>query len=285
MDRGVDLGRVPLLDPTEVGALAGQIEAGVLAGALLAEPRLPWGCDASRPELRLLQQQGERARQRFIVANLRLVALVTRSFASEASAPSDLFQEGCLGLITAVQRFDHRRGLRFSTYALFWIRAAVGAAAGRQVGAPQIPTSRAEQLRAVRGLEAELAQQLARPPTATELASVLGRTPAWTSALLAHRAPQSLDALDWTVVESVTGVEPVEGPGPDLGWVRELLDRLPDSEREVIGLRLGFVDGRPRSRAEVARTLQQPVGRIGRIEFRALNRLREHCPQQALDQL
>ena len=285
MDSRVDLGREPLLDSADVCVLAEQIEAGVLAGALLAEPTLPWGCDASLFELRLLQQQGERARQRFIVANLRLVALISRSFASEGAAPADLFQEGCLGLMAAVQRFDHRRGLRFSTYALFWIRAAVGAAAGRQVGAPQVPTSRAEQLRAVRGLEAELAQQLARPPTVAEVASVLGRTPAWTSALLAHRAPQSLDALDWSVVESVAALEPDDDPDTGLGWVRELLDRLPDAEREVIGLRLGFIDGRPRSRAEVARTLDQPVGRIRRTEFRALNQLRDHCPQQALDQL
>lgn len=279
-----DLARESLLDPEQTCVLAEQIEAGVLAAAVLDDPTLPWGADATPTELALLRQQGEQARQRFIAANLRLVGLVARSFATRGTVGADLFQEGCLGLIAAVQRFDHRRGLRFSTYALFWIRASVGAAAAREIGSAQVPTSRAEQLRAVRGLEAELAQQLGRPATVAELAQRLGRTSAWTSALLAHRAPQSLDALDRTALESVTLVEP-DGADPGLGWVRELLERLPDGEREVIGLRLGFVDGRPRTRAEVARRLGQPIGRVRRAEFRALDRLRDHCPQQAVHQL
>ena len=102
--------------------------------------------------------------------------MISRQYAARCQLPdAELFQEGCLGLITAVQRFDHVRGYRFSTYALFWIRAFVGAAAAKLLGAMNLPTSRAEQLRSARGLEAELSQGLGRPPTVEELAHALGR--------------------------------------------------------------------------------------------------------------
>ncbi len=275
----------PVLDTAQVCVLADRIEAGVLAAAMLADPDVAWAGDASPTELTLLAEQGKRAQWRFVGANLGLVGLVTRSFAGSGTPNPDLFQEGCLGLITAVQRFDHRRGLRFSTYALYWVRAAVGAASARQVGAVQVPISRAEQLRTVHGLEAELAQELGRPATVVELADGLGRTSAWTSALLGQRPPQSLDALDQVGREAVERIESAEEAGAALDWVKELLEWLPDLERQVIGLRMGFLGGRHHSRADVARSLGQPVGRVRRTELRALERLREHCPQQALDQL
>lgn len=273
----------PPLEPDETCALAQQVEVGVLARAARLDPSAPWRGDATDEELAALERQGERARQRFLGANLRLVGMVTRSFGQRARA--DLYQEGCLGLIAAVERFDHRRGLRFSTYAMFWVRAAVGAAAARQVGAAELPTSRWEQLRAARGLEAELAQRLGRPPTVAEVADGLGRSTAWTAGLLAHRPTQSLDALDPAAVEAVVGTVPADGSATSLGWVRGLLDGLPPVERQVIELRLGFLDGRVRPAVEVARTLQQPVGRVRRTEQRALERLRAVCPQQAWAEL
>jgi RNA polymerase sigma factor (sigma-70 family) len=280
----VDLGTEPLLEPGEACALAGQVEAGVLARAARLDPTLPWRGDASTAELLLLEEQGEQARQRFIAANLRLVGLVVRSFSGRGGGSADLYQEGCLGLIAAVARFDHRRGTRFSTYALFWVRASVGAAAARAVGVAQLPTSRAEQLRAARGHEAELAQTLGRTPSVGELAASLGRTPSWTAALLAARPPQPLDAVDPATLDRAEAPATALGSGGS-GWVRELLDDLAAEERRVIELRLGFAERDPCSRAEVARRLQQPVSRVRRIERRALERLRARCPQQAVDQL
>lgn len=279
----IDVAAEPLLDPEEAYVLAEQIEAGVLARAALLDPDVPWRGDATPVELLLLEEEGERARQRFIAANLRLIPMVTRSFSRSGSGP-DLFQEGCLGLIAAVERFDHRRGVRFATYALFWVRASVGAAAARQIGAAELPTSRAEQLRAARGLEAELAQRLGRPATLAELADHLGRTPAWTAALLASQPPQSLDVLDQAVLDALAP-DLGEPTASDTTWVRDLLTRLTGLERQVVELRLGFADGNPSTLAAVARTLGVPVGRVRRAEQRALERLRAACPAQALDQV
>ena len=156
-----DVPTEPLLTHAEVIELQCAIEAGLLA----REARVSGAgfADATDQELRFLENQGALARQRFIQANLGLVGMVSRQFAARCQLPdAELFQEGCVGLITAVERFDHARGNRFSTYALFWIRAFVGAATAKQLGAMNLPTSRAEQLRAAHGVEAELSQSLGR---------------------------------------------------------------------------------------------------------------------------
>ena len=190
----------PLLTGSQVVELQCAIEAGLLA----RDARLSGSGfrDATDHELRLLEASGERARERFIRANLGLVGMISRQYAARCQLPdAELFQEGCLGLLTAVQRFDHVRGYRFSTYALFWIRAFVGAAAAKLLGAMNLPTSRAEQLRSARGLEAELSQGLGRPPTVGELAQALGRSESWTAGLLAHQRPRSLELVDGTTLD------------------------------------------------------------------------------------
>jgi RNA polymerase primary sigma factor/RNA polymerase nonessential primary-like sigma factor len=206
--------------------------------------------------------------------------MVTRQFALRSRLPeSDLFQEGCLGLLTAVARFDHTRGVRFSTYALFWIRAYVGGAAARQLGAMNLPTSRAEQLRSARGTEVALAQRLGRPPTVAEVADALGRDADWTAGLLAHQAPSSLEGLDVADRERMAAVE-VRLAGAEQEVVREMLWQLDDLGRRVLELRMGF-GGEPLSYADAARTLGISVNRVRRTEARALERLRGICPQQA----
>ena len=268
-----------LLSPAEVVSLQRAIEAGVLARAAYASGDHPLG--ASDQELILLAELGEAARQRFIRANLRLVAMVARQMAIRSNlSQADLYQEGCVGLITAVERFDHARGYRFSTYALFWIRAYVAGSAARQLGALNLPTSRAEQLRAARGVEAELAQRFGRTPTVGEVAEALGRNEEWTAGLLAHQRPQSLEALDDTVVDRLG--QPDSYPGGEVAQVvRELLGRLDDLDRQVLELRLGFADGEPRSFAHTARVLSISATRVRRLEARALETLRGVCPQQA----
>jgi RNA polymerase primary sigma factor/RNA polymerase nonessential primary-like sigma factor len=268
-----------LLIPAEVVSLQRTIEAGVLARAAYGSGDRP--LDATDEELIMLAELGERARQRFIRANLRLVAMVARqsAFRSDLSE-ADLFQEGCVGLITAVERFDYARGYRFSTYALFWIRAYVCGSAARHLGAMNLPTSRAEQLRAARGVEAELAQRLGRTPTVGEVADALGRNEEWTAGLLAHQRPQSLETLDGAVADRL-GQPDAYAVGDFAHPVRELLWRLEDLDRQVLELRLGFADGEPRSFAHTARTLAISVSRVRRLEARALETLRGICPQQA----
>jgi RNA polymerase primary sigma factor len=268
-----------LLTTAEVVGLQHQIEAGLLARA--AREARPHWCDATESELRLLEELGERARQRFIRANLGLVRMVTRQFALRGRLPeADLFQEGCVGLLTAVARFDHRRGVRFSTYALFWIRAYVGGAAARQLGAMNLPTSRAEQLRSARGVEVGLAQRLGRPPTVAEVADALGRDAGWTAQLLAHQAPSSLEGVD-VADRDRAGAGDIRLAGGDEEVIGEMLWQLDDLGRRVLELRMGFGGGEPLSYADAARTLGITVNRVRRTEARALERLRGICPQQA----
>jgi len=274
----------PLLTGSQVVELQRAIEAGLLA----QDARLSGSGfgDATDHELSLLQASGEQARQRFIRANLGLVGMISRQYAARCQLPdAELFQEGCLGLITAVQRFDHVRGYRFSTYALFWIRAFVGAAAAKLLGAMNLPTSRAEQLRSARGLEAELSQGLGRPPTVEELAHALGRSESWTAGLLAHQRPRSLELLDGPALDRLHARDDFDEVLVDPLPMRELLLRLKDLDRRVLEFRLGFADGAPKSYAETARLLQISVTRVRRTEARALETLRGLCPQQASAQL
>ncbi len=270
----------PQLTSAEVVALQRAIEAGLLA----LDARLSGigFADATDHELKLLEAAGERARERFIRANLGLVGMISRQYAARRQLPdAELFQEGCVGLITAVQRFDHVRGYRFSTYALFWIRAFVGAASAKLLGAMNLPTSRAEQLRAARGLEVELSQGLGRLPTVEEMADALGRSESWTAGLLAHQRPRSLDLIDAETLDRLQAGDELDGVLADRQSVRELLLRLSDLDRRVVELRLGFTTGKPLSYVDTARALQISVTRVRRLEARALETLRGWCPQQA----
>ena len=275
-----DVANQPRLTAAELVQLQRIIEAGLLA----RDARLSGAgfADATEQELRMLEDQGASARQRFIQANLGLVGMVSRQFAARSQlSDAELFQEGCLGLITAVERFDHARGYRFSTYALYWIRAFVGAAAAKHLGAMNLPASRAEQLRAAHGLEAELTQNLGRPPTLLEMAEALGRSKDWTAGLLSHQRPRSLELVDGTALERLHATDEMEVVGAESLPVRELLLRLDPLDRHVLEIRLGFADGEPKSFAETARVLQISVTRVRRIEARALEKLRGVCPQQA----
>lgn len=268
-----------LLSPVEVVDLCGRIEAGLLARAA----RLSGAdfVDATSAELLAIEAYGEQARQRFIRANLRLVAMVAgQSAARSRLSDADLFQEGCLGLITAVERFDHARGHTFSTYALFWIRAFVHAAVAGQLGA-SLSTSRAQQLRSARGLESDLAQQLGRNPSVVEVAQGLGRSPSWTASLLGHQQPQSLEGLDGSALDRLAAEDQLDAVLDHQLQIEDLLAQLDDLSRRVLELRLGLAGGDPCSFAETARQLGISVTRVRRVETRALEALRGVCPQQA----
>jgi RNA polymerase primary sigma factor len=279
-----DLATEPLLTPTDVVELQRLIEAGLLA----RDARLSGGGfgDATDQELSALEDQGVLARQRFIKANLGLVGMISRQQAARSQLPeAELFQEGCVGLITAVERFDYAQGHQFSTYALFWIRAFVSAATAKLLGAMNLPTSRAEQLRAAHGLEAELTQSLGRPPTLNELAVALGRSEDWTAGLLSHQRPRSLELVDGTTLERLHASDELDRALAEPLEMRELLFRLDELDRRVLELRLGFADGEAKTYADTARMLDSSVTRARRVEARALEKLRAFCPQQASAQL
>jgi RNA polymerase primary sigma factor len=148
-----------------------------------------------------------------------------------------------------------------------------------------LPTSRAEQLRAAHGLETALTQSLGRPPTLPELAGALGRSEAWTAGLLSHQRPRSLELLDGATLERLQARDELDATLTEPLPVRELLFRLDGLDRRVLELRLGFADGEARTYADTARVLEISVTRVRRIEARALEKLREFCPQQASAQL
>jgi len=269
----------PLLTAAEEVELALDIEAGLLAADALARDLSPH--HATVDELHQLIAAGERARRRYVESNLRLVSMVARQAGVRAGlTEADLFQEGCLGLMIAVDRYDCRRGCRFATYALLWIRAFTGAASARLLGTLNLPTSRATQLRHARGVEAVLAQELGRQPTAGEVAEALGRSADWTSRLLTHEHPRGLEevgdiAADDTELEQVLG---------DVDAPVDLMSLLEGFERRVLELRLGF-GGDPLTYADVSRVLGVTANRVRRAEQRALERLRDVCPQGERERL
>jgi len=275
----------PLLTAKEERDLAWRMEAGILATAA----RLGGTCTlgASIAELLLLEDEGIRARHRFISANLPLVSFVLRELAPRTKIPEpDLVQEGCLGLAVAVMRFDYSRGIRFATYGLYWIRAYIGAATAGQLGALNVPTNRAEQLRLARRRQAELAQTLGRMPTTAELASALGRDERWTYELLSYQRPQSLEALDPNlIVDGTTRQVGIEEGFAAPKFSADLLCRLDDLGRRVLEYRYGFADGEPHGYAETARSLGLTASRTRRLEQRALDQLRRLCPQSAFAEL
>lgn len=272
------LGDEPLLSPAEEIALACEVEAGVLA----REARLSGSgrCGASDVELLQLEQQGDRARQRYIQSNLRLVAKAAREAARRSGlAESDLFQEGCLGLICAVERFDCRLGYRFSTYASHWIRATIGAATANLLGALNVPSSRASQARRVRGVQVELAQTYGRSVSIAEVAASVGRSEQWIGDLLAHQPAQSIDGLDVDTLgwAASPASEPPDHEQPG----RELLWHLAEVDREVLALRYGFTDGKTHTYAEISARLGISTSRARRLERDALETLRTVCPSSA----
>lgn len=270
-----------LLEAADEAELATAIEAGLFAAEARAG-RL--GIPADEQELILLERIGERAAQRFVENNLRLVAMVVRKEGTRSRMPeSELFQEGCLGLIEALRRFDHRRGLRFATYALHWIRAYVGAISANRAGALNLPASRAERLREVHGVRARLAQELGRDATMDELADEIGKRADWVTRLLSSGAVSPMDTdqlLGLDLADDAASAE-FEAVFRETIPGREVLAGLDELQRRVIELRYGFTGGREHSLREISQELSQPISTIRRAELRALEELRAVYPQQA----
>lgn len=274
-----DRTRPDLLDAEEEIELSRRIETGLAARAVLDGVWTPAvACDPA--ELGELDRLGRAAAARYVEANLALVGLVLREQGRRAGEP-DLFQEGCLGLIEAVRRFDHRRGCRFATYALHWVRAAVREAAARAQSGPGLSGQQAAGLRRVRGLGARLEQELGRSPSVAELAERLGRSVDWTRRVVEHRepAPVDLGAVQLADRRAERDLEAaLLGTMPGA----ELLDALPPLVRAVLRLRYGFgVDGAVHTSAGTAELLGLGTAQVRRLEREGLDLLRGLCPAQA----
>ena len=282
-----EIRRTPLLSAEEEVSLAKQLEAGrEAAGRLEAGVEDP----AERATLEEAVRRGDAARQRLIEANLRLVVSVAKKYLGRGLLFLDLVQEGNLGLQRAVEKYDWRRGFRFSTYAYWWIRQSVGRAVADQARTIRLPVHVIEQLTKLHNTARELHQQTGREPTAEELGAALNVEPERVrEALRAAKMPISLetrvsDDEDVTladfVADNVSRAPADEAEDALLAQtLGEALERnLFPREAEVLRMRFGLVDGQQRTLGEIASSVGVSRERVRQIEAEALGKLRRNRP-------
>ena len=278
------IGRYPLLAKEDEIRLARRIEHGREAECeLRGDEALP----ASRVrELEKIKQDGERATEEFIQANLRLVVSVAKKYQSADMPLLDLIQEGNLGLMHAVEKFDWRKGFKFSTYATWWIRQSIGRGIDNTGRTVRLPVHAGDQIRRVLRAKALLEGETGRQPTPAQLAQHLGMPEAEVASLLRHvLEPVSLDspvgADGDTELGEVVADSGAQSPfdlvaGLMLGEeIEKLLSRLADREQEILRLRYGLDRGEPRTLEEVGAAMNLTRERIRQIERSALAKLRQ----------
>jgi RNA polymerase primary sigma factor len=277
-----EIGRIPLLSAAEEVSVARAIEAGVLAGERLT------GIETSNPDyagLVELMRAGQQAKARLVEANLRLVVSVARRYGRRGLPLLDLIQEGNLGLIRAVERFDYARGFKFSTYATWWIRQAISRALAEQSRTIRLPVHVVDELNRVLRVLRSMAQSQARDPTIDELAEATSLAPQRIVELLSYaEEPVSLQSPVGEAADSSFGdlVEDTDSAAPEevvaqlmlRDQVEQVLDGLSERERAVVRLRYGLDDGRTRTLEEVGRVFGVTRERIRQIEHRTLSKLR-----------
>jgi RNA polymerase primary sigma factor len=277
-----EIGKVSLLTGEQEVTLAKRIEAGVQATERLAtETGLS---DEQREGLQAVATDGELARRQLTEANLRLVVSIAKSYLGRGLTFLDLIQEGSMGLIRAVEKFDYRRGYKFSTYATWWIRQAVTRAIADKGRTIRIPVHMVEKLNKVVHVERQLIQQLGREPTPEEIAAELETTVREVRDVLRMaQQPISLekpvgeedDSALGDFVEDQTAESPFEQAAERLRRenLRRALAALPEREREVIEMRFGLTGERPYTLEEVGRAFNVTRERIRQIENHTLKKL------------
>jgi RNA polymerase primary sigma factor len=282
-----EIGRVPLLTGPEEVQLATRLESGVAARAALQ-------AGSKDPGLAAVVRDGEAAKAALISANLRLVVSIAKRYVGRGMLLLDLIQEGNLGLMRAVDKFDHSKGFKFSTYATWWIRQAITRAIADQARTIRIPVHMVETINRVTRVQRQLVQELERDPTPEELAEKTGLTPARIRDIFRFSLdPLSLDSpvgeeddsnlSDF--IEDASADEPAEVAIRELlvEAVEEALDGLNDREREVVRLRFGLDgDGQVRTLEEVGKTFGVTRERIRQIESKTLAKLRHPQRSQKL---
>jgi RNA polymerase primary sigma factor len=290
-----EIGRVPLLTAADEVSLAQRMEGGLEAVSELASANGKT-TSGDRTKLERTIRDGSNAKDHLIEANLRLVVSIAKRYVGRGLAFLDLIQEGNLGLIRAVEKFDWRRGFKFSTYATWWIRQAITRALADQSRTIRIPVHMVETMTRVGKVQRELAQQLGREPLFSELAKELDLPPERVAEILRMGLdPISLESPVGEEDDSRLGdfIEDVDADQPMAAAVRsllnsyigELLDELGDREREVIEMRYGLKDGQPRTLEEVGKAFSVTRERIRQIETRTLARLRHPTKIRKLEDL
>jgi RNA polymerase primary sigma factor len=278
-----EIGKVPLLTAEEEVELAKKIERGEAATERLESVE-----NLTREESRHLkrfEREGLTAKKKLVEANLRLVVSIAKRYVGRGMLFLDLIQEGNLGLIRAVEKFDYRKGYKFSTYATWWIRQAITRAIADQARTIRIPVHMIETINKLVRVQRHLLQNLGREPSPEEIADEMELTPDKVREILKiSQEPVSLetpigeeeDSQLGDFIEDQEAVIPVDAASFSLlqEQLREVLDGLNDRERRVIELRFGLIDGHPRTLEEVGRVFGVTRERIRQIESKTLNKLR-----------
>ncbi len=289
------IGRVPLLDAAQEVDLARRIECGLYASERLRQAGAG-GEQVSasmRADLDWVSRDGARARDHLLEANLRLVVSIAKRYAGNGMAFLDLIQEGNLGLIRAVEKFDYVKGYKFSTYATWWIRQAISRAMADQARTIRIPVHMVEVVNRLIRLKRELLQDLGREPTLAELAQAVGTNPERVLEVQQYaRVPISLDQTIGDdggtelgdFIEDPEATEAVEAVASSLlqEQLTQVLRTLSVREAGVIRLRYGLGDGRPRTLDEIGQVYGVTRERIRQIESKTMSKLRHTSRSQGL---
>ncbi|MER7047284.1 RNA polymerase sigma factor [Streptomyces jumonjinensis] len=282
-----EIGRIPLLTAAEEVELARRVEAG-----LFAEEKLGTTPDINNSQLAVdldsLVVMGRMAKRRLIEANLRLVVSVAKRYVGRGLTMLDLVQEGNLGLIRAVEKFDYARGYKFSTYATWWIRQAMSRALADQARTIRVPVHVVELINRVVRVQRRMLQERGCEPTPQEVAAQLDLAPERVSEVLRlAQEPVSLhapvgeedDVALGDLIEDGDAASPVESAAFLLlrEHLEAVLSTLGERERKVVQLRYGLVDGQARTLEEIGRIFGVTRERIRQIESKTLSKLRDHA--------
>ena len=290
------IGRTSLLTAEQEVDLAKRIEAGLFAEHKLETMALEGRAgldDNYRRDLELIAEDGRRAKAHMLEANLRLVVSVAKKYSDRGLSLLDVVQEGNLGLIRAVEKFDYTKGYKFSTYAMWWIRQAIQRGFADSARTIRLPVHVLEMLSKLSRVERDMHQRLGREPTPEELAVELDRTPDQIEELLrTSRQPISLDSTIGEDGETSIGdlIEDIDAPEASelvdrqllADQLRHALDALTPREATIMAMRFGLYDGNPHTLDEIGRALGLTRERIRQLEKQSLSKLRHPSRAQPL---
>ncbi|GII87174.1 hypothetical protein Ssi03_51640 [Sphaerisporangium siamense] len=286
------IGKVPLLNAEQEVELAKRIEAGLFAEEQLANDgeRLPVDV---RAELEWIAEDGRRAKNHLLEANLRLVVSLAKRYTGRGMLFLDLIQEGNLGLIRAVEKFDYTKGYKFSTYATWWIRQAITRAMADQARTIRIPVHMVEVINKLARVQRQMLQDLGREPTPEELARELDMTPEKVVEVQKYgREPISLhtplgeegDSEFGDLIEDSEAIVPADAVSFTLlqEQLHSVLDTLSEREAGVVSMRFGLTDGQPKTLDEIGKVYGVTRERIRQIESKTMSKLRHPSRSQVL---